>query len=45
MDGPRADVQTTMRCLHDAPHADDARLVAEAFALPARDELEERLER
>jgi integrase len=29
-----ADVQTTMKYLHYAPHAEDARLVAEAFALP-----------
>jgi integrase len=29
-----ADIQTTMRYLHYAPHEDDARLVAEAFALP-----------
>jgi integrase len=29
-----ADIQTTMRYLHYAPHAKDARLVAEAFALP-----------
>ena len=28
-----ADVQTTMRYLHYVPRADDARLVAEAFAL------------
>jgi integrase len=40
-----ADIQTTMRYLHYAPHADDARLVAEAFAVPVRDELEERVER
>jgi hypothetical protein len=26
-----ADVQTTMKCLHDAPRDDDAALVAEAF--------------
>jgi hypothetical protein len=26
-----ADIQTTMRYLHYAPHADDALLVAEAF--------------
>ncbi len=30
-----ADIQTTMRYLHYAPHAEDARLVAEAFALSA----------
>jgi integrase len=29
-----ADIQTTMRYLHYAPHAEDARLVAEAFARP-----------
>ncbi len=29
-----ADIQTTMRYLHYAPHAEDAALVAEAFALP-----------
>jgi integrase len=29
-----ADIQTTMRYLHYAPHEQDARLVAEAFALP-----------
>ncbi|MBO0768923.1 MAG: site-specific integrase [Solirubrobacterales bacterium] len=29
-----ADIQTTMKYLHYAPHAEDARLVAEAFALP-----------
>ena len=29
-----ADIQTTMRYLHYAPHDEDARLVAEAFALP-----------
>jgi hypothetical protein len=28
-----ADIQTTMRYLHYAPHAEDAALVAEAFAL------------
>ncbi len=28
-----ADIQTTMRYLHYAPHAEDARLVAEAFAV------------
>ncbi len=28
-----ADIQTTMKYLHYAPHAEDARLVAEAFAL------------
>ncbi len=32
-----ADIQTTMRYLHYAPHADDAHLVAVAFALPAQD--------
>ena len=33
-----ADIQTTMRYLHYAPHAEDARLVAEAFAVdPAPD--------
>jgi hypothetical protein len=30
-----ADIQTTMRYLHYAPRADDAQLVADAFALPA----------
>lgn len=30
----RADVQTTMKYLHYAPREEDARLVAEAFALP-----------
>ena len=30
-----ADVQTTMRYLHYAPHEQDARLVAEAFAVDA----------
>ncbi len=30
MDG-HADIQTTMRYLHYAPHAEDAALVAEAF--------------
>jgi integrase len=30
-----ADIQTTMKYLHYAPHDEDARLVAEAFALPA----------
>jgi integrase len=29
-----ADIQTTMKYLHYAPRAEDARLVAEAFALP-----------
>ena len=29
-----ADIQTTMKYLHYAPREDDARLVAEAFALP-----------
>ncbi len=29
-----ADIQTTMRYLHYAPHAEDAALVAEAFAVP-----------
>ena len=29
-----ADIQTTMKYLHYAPHAEDARLVAEAFHLP-----------
>jgi integrase len=28
-----ADIQTTMRYLHYAPHAEDAALVAEAFAV------------
>ena len=28
-----ADIQTTMRYLHHAPRADDAALVAEAFAI------------
>jgi integrase len=31
-----ADIQTTMRYLHYAPHAEDARLVAEAFAVRGR---------
>jgi integrase len=35
-----ADIQTTMRYLHYAPHADDARLVAEALALPEAGGLE-----
>jgi integrase len=30
-----ADIQTTMRYLHYAPHPEDAKLVAEAFKLPA----------
>jgi hypothetical protein len=30
-----ADIQTTMRYLHFAPRAEDARLVAEAFAVSA----------
>ena len=30
-----ADIQRTMRYLHDAPHAEDAALVAEAFAVEA----------
>jgi integrase len=30
-----ADIQTTMRYLHYAPHAEDARLVAEAFRVEA----------
>jgi len=30
-----ADIQTTMRYLHYAPHAEDAVLVAEAFAVSA----------
>ena len=30
-----ADIQTTMKYLHYAPHEEDARLVAEAFQLPA----------
>jgi integrase len=29
-----ADIQTTMRYLHYAPREEDARLVAEAFAVP-----------
>ncbi|MGZ4214491.1 MAG: tyrosine-type recombinase/integrase [Solirubrobacteraceae bacterium] len=29
-----ADIQTTMKYLHYAPHEEDARLVAEAFRLP-----------
>ncbi len=36
-----ADIQTTMRYLHYAPHGEDARLVAEAFALPAAAETTE----
>jgi integrase len=34
-----ADIQTTMRYLHYAPHAQDAELVAAAFRVPARDAL------
>jgi integrase len=34
-----ADVQTTMKYLHYAPRAEDALLVAEAFALPRTDEV------
>ena len=30
-----ADIQTTMKYLHYAPHPEDARLVAEAFAVSA----------
>ncbi len=30
-----ADIQTTMKYLHYAPHEEDARLVAEAFSLPS----------
>jgi hypothetical protein len=29
-----ADIQTTMRYLHYAPHSEDAELVAKAFRLP-----------
>ncbi len=29
-----ADIRTTMKYLHYAPHEEDARLVAEAFGLP-----------
>ena len=29
-----ADIQTTMKCFHYAPRAEDAQLVAEAFELP-----------
>ena len=32
-----ADIQTTMRYLHYAPRPEDARLVAEAFALESDD--------
>jgi hypothetical protein len=32
-----ADIQTTMRYLHYAPRAEDARLVAEAFRVEAAD--------
>ena len=32
-----ADIQTTMRYLHYAPHAEDAALVAEAFRVEALD--------
>jgi integrase len=32
-----ADIQTTMRYLHYAPHAEDARLVAEAFRVEGPD--------
>ncbi len=35
-----ADIQTTMKYLHYAPRADDARLVAEAFATEHVDDLE-----
>jgi integrase len=40
-----ADIQTTMKYLHYAPRAEDARLVAEAFALPAADHEAVRVER
>jgi integrase len=36
-----ADIQTTMRCLHYAPHEEDARLVAEAFAIKTTPKLSE----
>ena len=32
-----ADIQTTMRYLHYAPHAEDAQLVAEAFRIEGLD--------
>jgi integrase len=37
-----ADIQTTMKYLHYAPRAEDARLVAAAFALPERGTLGEK---
>jgi integrase len=40
-----ADIQTTMRYLHYAPHAEDAALVAEAFALPQADRVNVRVDR
>jgi integrase len=40
-----ADVQTTMKYLHYAPRAEDARLVAEAFALPQPEETGSAVER
>jgi integrase len=38
-----ADIQTTMKYLHYAPHAEDARLVAEAFAVDPSSDLPGRL--
>ncbi len=35
-----ADIQTTMRYLHYAPRDEDARLVAEAFAIQGAEEVE-----
>jgi integrase len=40
-----ADIQTTMRYLHYAPHAEDAALVAGAFALPQADRVNVRVDR
>lgn len=40
-----ADVQTTMKYLHYAPREEDARLVAEAFAVPAAAEHSSEYER
>ena len=38
-----ADIKTTMRYLHYAPHEEDARLVAEAFAVDSAPDLGGRL--
>jgi len=38
-----AEIQTTMRYLHYAPHTEDARLVAEAFAVDPGPDAVERL--